>query len=120
MLWRGTPPDAFGPNGVRVRHPDVDKDGALNDAELDAFATELNGKPFPPEDKEEIQTYFQVTSIGYAAGRGPRVRRADARANRAEGPGSHGSCGGTGRLPAMDSTRCTPCRRLVRGERTPG
>ena len=112
-----------GRTAARFRPPqDVDKDGALNDAELDAFATELNGKPFPPEDKEEIRTYFQVTSSGCAAGGwpGPHVPRADARADcldRREGNGSAAAAQGAHHQRILPDVRTADGRYGASGRR---
>jgi len=44
---------------------DLDKDGCLNDKELDDFAISCNGKPFDTNSKHEIQENFNVNEKGY-------------------------------------------------------
>ncbi|RKO88687.1 hypothetical protein BDK51DRAFT_17305 [Blyttiomyces helicus] len=39
---------------------DVDKDGCLNESELDAFAVASNGEKFSSDDKEQIWTTFET------------------------------------------------------------
>ncbi|KAJ2864408.1 hypothetical protein GGI22_001730 [Coemansia erecta] len=43
---------------------DKDKDGALNDAELTAFATFANGEPFTEADLEDIRDHLKCTKDG--------------------------------------------------------
>jgi Ca2+-binding EF-hand superfamily protein len=43
---------------------DVDKDGVLNEKELDEFAKACNGTPFDEDSKTEIKTYFDTTDKG--------------------------------------------------------
>jgi Ca2+-binding EF-hand superfamily protein len=57
--------DWFTPSAERVLTEifekfDVDKDGALNKNELDAFATATNGTPFDKETLQEIKDAFDV------------------------------------------------------------
>jgi len=49
---------------------DSDKDGCLNDKELDAFAVGCNGKPFSASDKTDIAEAFDVNDKGYLTERG--------------------------------------------------
>jgi len=58
------------PCGVLTHHvgggiTDEDEDKALSDAELDAFATALNGAPFSSAEKTEIKEYFNTDTKGY-------------------------------------------------------
>src|SRR5690349_17170058 len=49
---------------------DLDKDGALNDEELNNFAIACNEKPFSEEDKQQIRDYFDVTKDQHLTERG--------------------------------------------------
>ncbi|KAJ1757086.1 hypothetical protein LPJ77_006616 [Coemansia sp. RSA 2523] len=44
---------------------DKDKDGALNDTELQAFATFTNGHNFSSTELEDIRTYLKCTKEGW-------------------------------------------------------
>jgi len=44
---------------------DLDKDGCLNDKELDDFAVICNGSPFDTNSKKEIQVHFNVNEHGH-------------------------------------------------------
>jgi len=39
---------------------DKDKDGSLNDEELDDFSRICNGEPFEEDSKQEIKSFFDV------------------------------------------------------------
>ncbi len=43
---------------------DLDKDGSLNEAELDAYAMVCNEKVLSQEEKGEIKTYFKLDEKG--------------------------------------------------------
>ncbi|KAJ2742117.1 hypothetical protein GGI20_004707 [Coemansia sp. BCRC 34301] len=43
---------------------DIDKDGALNDKEIQAFATFTNGSPFTEADLADIRTNLDCTKDG--------------------------------------------------------
>ncbi|KAJ9075911.1 hypothetical protein DSO57_1031181 [Entomophthora muscae] len=49
---------------------DADKDEALNQKELDAFATALNGVPFDEDSLKQIKEVFDVTEEGHLTKRG--------------------------------------------------
>ncbi|KAG0022026.1 hypothetical protein BGZ81_008710 [Podila clonocystis] len=44
---------------------DVDKDGALSNAELDAFAKDTNGDVFDEDTRNEITEFLDLNSKGY-------------------------------------------------------
>jgi len=51
---------------------DVDKDGALNESELDAYAKKTNGTEtgFSDQEKQEITEYFEINAEGALTLRG--------------------------------------------------
>ncbi|KAG0226914.1 hypothetical protein BGW41_004022 [Actinomortierella wolfii] len=49
---------------------DVDKDGALNDEELDAFARDTNGDVFDEDTRAEITGFLDVNDKGHLTKKG--------------------------------------------------